>query len=129
MIRSNRSYKSLLNALLLGGLLGFGAIAQAQAHPPAPESHRIQVQAQAEISVAPDMATLDARLWERTPAIARSEDAQSDPQALAEARERLEARTGELIRTLEKAGLDSAAITAGSLMVHPDYVQQPASGD
>lgn len=129
MIRSNRSYKSLLNALLLGGLLGFGAIAQAQAHPPAPESHRIQVQAQAEISVAPDMATLDARLWESTPAIARSEDAQSDPQALAEARERLEARTGELIRTLEKAGLDSAAITAGSLMVHPDYVQQPASGD
>ncbi|SDL72977.1 hypothetical protein SAMN05661010_02448 [Modicisalibacter muralis] len=129
MTRNDRSAKTLLNTLLLGGLLGFATIAQAQAHPPAPEPNRIQVQAQAEISVAPDMATLDARLWERTPAIARSEDSQTDPQALADARKRLEARTGELIRTLEEAGLDSQDITAGSLTVRPDYVQQPAGED
>lgn len=129
MIRSDHSRKTLLNTLLLGVLLSWGATSQALAHPPAPESIRIQVQAQAEISVAPDMATLDARLWERTPAIARSEDSQSDPQALADARKRLEERTGELIRTLEEAGVDSQDITAGSLTVRPDYLQQPVSED
>lgn len=129
MIPNARSHKMLFNALLLGGLLGFGTSAHAQAHPTTVEHNRIQVQAQAEISVAPDMATLSARLWERTPAIARSEDSQSDPQALADARKRLETRTGELIRTLEEAGLDSQDITAGSLTVHPDYVQQPAGED
>ncbi|SHE88534.1 hypothetical protein SAMN02745148_01320 [Modicisalibacter ilicicola DSM 19980] len=115
----------LLSGLLLAGLIGWGATAQAQTRPSMPAPHRIQVQAQAEIKAEPDMATLSARLWERTPAIARSEDAQTDPEALAEARKRLEDRTGELIRTLEQAGVSSKAIDAGSLSVRPDYVQRP----
>lgn len=120
-----RSSRTLLSTLLLGSLLGWGAVAHAQSHSSIPEPNRLQVQAQAELSVTPDMATLNARLWERTPAIAQREDAQTDPQALAEARERLEARSGELIRTLEEAGLDSKAIHAGSLSVRPDYIQAP----
>lgn len=126
MILIPRTPGKALGTLLFGVLLGWGSAAQAQAHPPVPEPNRLQVQAQAELSVAPDMATLNARLWERTPAIAQSENDRGDPEALTEARQRLEARTGELIRTLEQAGLDSAAITAGSLTVRPDYIQRPS---
>lgn len=122
---TTRSSTSLLSALLLGGLIGWGMPTQAQAHPPADPPNRIQVQAQAELSVAPDMATLDARLWERTPAHPPGEESRNDAQSLAEARQRLEERTGELIRTLERAGIDSANITAGSLIVRPDYIHRP----
>lgn len=117
--------RSLLAALLFGGLLGAAGTAQAQSLPGETFEHRLQVQAQSELSVAPDMATLNARLWERTPSIAQGGSEQADPGALAEARNRLEARTGELIRRLESQGIDSAAINAGSLSVRPDYIQQP----
>ncbi len=121
--------RSLLAALLFGGLLGAAGTAQAQTQaqllPGETPKHRLQVQAQAELSVAPDMATLDARLWERTPSIAQDGSEQADPGALAEARDKLEARTGELIRQLESQGIDAAAISAGSLSVRPDYIQQP----
>lgn len=120
------SARRILNGVLFSTLLGVGALAEAQTYP-FPEHNRIQVQAQAEISVAPDMATLDARLWERTPAVVQKDDTPSDPQALAQARQRLEQRTAELIRTLEQAGLVSQAINAGSLMVRPDYIQGPSS--
>ncbi|MGC3872431.1 SIMPL domain-containing protein [Halomonas sp. GXIMD04776] len=117
----------LAGALLLGSLLGGATTAQAQSSMP--ETQRVQVQAQAEIKAEPDMAMLNARLWERTPTIARTENTPSDPQALADARKRLEERTGELIRTLEQAGLESKSITAGSLSVRPDYVHRPVKKD
>ena len=115
--------KTLPLALLLGTCLTAPAFAQT---PPQTIPQRIQVQAQADVSVAPDMATLEARLWERTPAVAQAQDTQTDPAALAQARERLETRTGELIRALEQAGLDKQAISAGSLSIRPDYVQAPS---
>jgi uncharacterized protein len=110
-------------ALLLGACLTATASAQSMPHP---LPQRIQVQAQADISVTPDMATLEARLWERTPTVSQAEDIQADPAALAQTRERLEKRTGELIRALEQAGLDKQAINAGSLFIRPDYVQAPS---
>nr|WP_298415722.1 SIMPL domain-containing protein [uncultured Halomonas sp.] len=127
----SHSRRALAGSLILASLLGWATTAQAQAQsqPRMPETQRIQVQAQAEIKAEPDMATLNARLWERTPTIARTESTQADPQALAEARKRLEQRTGELIRTLEQEGLKSNAITAGSLSVRPDYVHRQVKKD
>lgn len=83
---------------------------------------RVDVQAEAELQVVPDRATLSARLWEHTPAIARGESPESDPDALREARDRLEARAASLIRTLEAAGLEREAIRAGSLNVHSEHL-------
>ncbi|WP_353979111.1 SIMPL domain-containing protein [Salinicola endophyticus] len=91
--------------------------------------HELRVQANATLSVAPDTATLNARLWERTPAQAQGSETSGDAAALKQARERLEQRTGELIRTLEKAGIPRDAIRAGSLSVRPDYVPSPQRGD
>ena len=90
---------------------------------------QIQVQANATIDVAPDQATLNARLWERTPAQVQGEETSGNSDAIKEARDRLESRTGELIRTLENAGVDSKQIRAGSLSVRPDYVQTASRGN
>ena len=103
---------SLLAALLLSA----APLAAADAPPPP----RLDVQAQTELQVVPDQATLSARLWERTPAIAQRDDTRTDPEALAEARRRLEERAATLIRTLEAAGLEREAIQAGSLRVQPE---------
>lgn len=83
---------------------------------------RLEVQAEAELQLVPDRATLSARLWERTPAIARHEATANDPDALREARDRLEARAAELIHALEEAGLAREAIRAGSLNVQPEHL-------
>ncbi|KAA0016947.1 DUF541 domain-containing protein [Salinicola corii] len=91
--------------------------------------HQLHVQANATIDVAPDQATLNARLWERTPAQVQGEESSGDSDAIKEARDRLESRTGELIRTLENAGVDSKRIRAGSLSVRPDIVQSGNRGD
>lgn len=118
MALSRNLTQLLLGTLLLGTFMASGA----QAHEHQARDSRLQVQAQTTLEVVPDKATLSARLWERTPAIAARDDRQADPQALREARDRLEARTGELIRTLENNGLESDAIQAGSLNVRPDHV-------
>lgn len=126
MIRSALTQR--LATLLFSSLLGWGSAASAQTFSAFhDDASRIQVQAQAQLAVSPDMATLDARLWEHTPALAQSGGEQTDPQALNEARQRLEKRTAQLIRTLEKTGLTGEAISAGSLAVRPDYIQRPAS--
>ncbi|WP_083941530.1 SIMPL domain-containing protein [Salinicola socius] len=91
--------------------------------------HQIHVQANAKIDIAPDQATLNATLWERTPAQVQGEESSGDSDAIKKARERLESRTGELIRTLENAGIDSRNIRAGSLSVRPDFVQTANRGD
>lgn len=90
---------------------------------------QLSVQAQASVDVTPDKASLNARLWERTPAIANEEDQQTDPDALRDARQRLEERVGELIRTLEAAGLEREAINAGSLNVRPERISAPRQQD
>ncbi|APE29979.1 SIMPL domain-containing protein [Halomonas aestuarii] len=84
--------------------------------------HRLDVQAEAELQVVPDRATLNARLWEHTPAVAREDDVDRDAGALREARERLETRAADLIRHLEAQGVERESITAGSLQVQPQHL-------
>jgi uncharacterized protein YggE len=84
----------------------------------------LDVQAEARLERVPDIATLDARLWERTPAIPLRVDTSSDPDALREARDRLEERATTLIRDLEAEGLAREAISAGSLNIQPEHVQE-----
>lgn len=106
--------------------------ATAAAHQPAPHEQppgRLEVSAHHTLEVAPDMATLTARLWERTPARAADSAREASPEALSEARSRLEARMGELVRTLEAKGLSRDAIQAGSLSVQPNYVQGPVDAE
>lgn len=112
--------------LLLGGLLAALALpGMAQAEPP---RARLDVQAEAQLEVVPDRATLSARLWERTPALAYTDET-TDPDALRQARDRLEQRATALIRTLEAAGVERDEINAGSLTVQPEYVPAPRSRD
>ncbi|GHE21455.1 SIMPL domain-containing protein [Halomonas urumqiensis] len=113
-----------LVALLAGATL---ATTSLQADTPA--TPRLDVAAEAQIDVVPDRATLTARLWERTAAISQQEDVSADPDALREARERLESRSAELIQTMEAAGLESEAINAGSLSVQPEFVASPRRSD
>lgn len=115
----------LVATALLGTLL---AATQAQAKPGPQAPHELHVQAQSTLEVAPDMARLNARLWERTPAVARSE-AGTDAQALAEARQRLESRTAKLIRAMEQAGVESRDINAGSLSVQPEIIVHSREDD
>lgn len=113
--------------LSLAGLLAamtFSAPTLADAPP-----RQLHVQADATLDVAPDMATLNARLWERTPVQIQGQETSGNSDAIKTARDRLESRTGELIRTLENAGVDSKNIRAGSLSVRPDYMQTPRNGD
>lgn len=123
-----RNLSLILATLLLGTLMATST----QANDIVPRDSRLHVQAQSELEVVPDRATLHARLWERTPPVAMRDDSRTDPDALREAREHLEARTAELIRTLESAGLDSKAINAGSLSVRPEHIpdrQRREDGD
>ncbi|MCL7940000.1 SIMPL domain-containing protein [Halomonas sp. ATCH28] len=114
-----------LRPLLLPAL---AALVIAASPPMLPHAHaeetprRLEVQAEAEMEVVPDRATLSARLWEHTPAIAQREATANDPDALREARDRLEARAAGLIRALEEAGLAREAIRAGSLNVQPEHL-------
>lgn len=101
-----------------GALLAMISIPMAQAGQTPPSLH---VQAQSSVEVAPDKATLNARLWEKTPAHSTLED--SDGDELTAARERLERRVGELITTMEDSGLERDAISAGSLNIYPEQVQ------
>ncbi|QEM81038.1 SIMPL domain-containing protein [Halomonas binhaiensis] len=88
----------------------------------------LDVQAQAQLEVAPDEATLNARLWELTPAIAQEDDSGDSGQALSDARQRLEKRAAALVTALEKAGLKRDAIRAGSLQVNQEVIQRPQRG-
>ncbi|WP_240724739.1 SIMPL domain-containing protein [Onishia niordana] len=117
-------------SLLLAACLSISATAEAQ-QPAAQQSleRRLEVSAQHTLDVAPDMATLNARLWERTPARATDAAREADPEALKEARARLEDRMGKLIRALEQQGLAREAIQAGSLSVQPNYVQGPVNAE
>lgn len=111
---------------LLAALLTMTALASVTAQAGTTDSpRRLEVQAHAELEVVPDQATLSARLWEHTPAVARKNDTPTDPDTLREARERLEARAATLIETLEAAGVSRDAIQAGSLRVQPETLHEP----
>lgn len=113
--------------LLLGSLLAAAPLASAVALADEPRA-QLAVQAEAQLDVVPDRAMLRARLWERTPAVAAESD-DTDPDALSQARDRLEQRAGELIRALEEAGIAHDSINAGSLNVQPEQVSAPNRGD
>ncbi|TLF45454.1 DUF541 domain-containing protein [Halomonas urmiana] len=91
--------------------------------------HRLDIQTQAELAVVPDRATLEARLWEHTPAVAQTAEHEADADALRQARQRLEERAAALIQRLEAQGLASEAITAGSLQVQPQRLPDTQHGD
>ena len=113
-----------LHKMLLGGLLAATPLMVTTALADEPRL-RLDVQAEAQQEAVPDRATLNARLWERTPAIAQQDDQRSDPEALREARESLEQRAAKLIQTMEDAGVARDDINAGSLNVQPEYVPGP----
>ncbi|MBB3143534.1 SIMPL domain-containing protein [Halomonas organivorans] len=94
-----------------------------------PTPNRLDVQARAELDVVPDQATLSARLWELTPAIAQRDASGGDAEALAEARGRLEERAATLIQAMESAGLERDAIRAGSLRVQPEVLHDRSRND
>ena len=132
-LNSQRSGSSGLRSQLLGyGLLGGTLLAllsapfahAAPAHQAPPSLH---VQAQSWVEVEPNKATLNARLWENTPALSTLEE--SDSSALSDARERLESRASELIEKMEATGLERNAINAGSLNVYPEHIQGPRNED
>ncbi len=116
-----------LRSLLLGGLLAAVTLPAMLAQADQPRA-RLDVQAEAQLDVVPDRATLSARLWERTPALAYS-DEQTDPDALRQARDQLEQRATALIQALEEAGVARDDLSAGSLNVQPEYVPAPRRGD
>ena len=95
------------------------------AEPP----RRLDIQAEAELAVVPDRATLEARLWEHTPAVAQGIEREADAEALREARERLEERAAALIQRLEAQGLAGESITAGSLQVQPQHLPMARHDD
>ncbi|MDR5898597.1 SIMPL domain-containing protein [Halomonas vilamensis] len=112
-----------LQRLLFGtclAIFAFACSAQANEAITTQETPRLRVTADAHVDVAPDKATLSARLWEDTPAI--NQLAEEDQAALSDARQQLEKRAGELIRTLEAHGVAREAITAGSLNISPQQV-------
>ena len=127
--RHARGLPALGLAALLGSmLLSAPALAQDPANGPERKAQRyLDVQAQSELDIAPDEATLSARLWEKTPAVAQEEDSGDHGQALGDARTRLEERAAELVRTLEEAGLERDAISAGSLSVQQEMLHRPGT--
>lgn len=116
-------------ARLSGGLLALtlATLPMAAAANGQPAPHRLDVQARAELEVVPDQATLSARLWERTPAIAQRDASGGDALALSQARSRLEERAATLIQALEAAGVERDAISAGCCACSPRGFANPAA--
>lgn len=121
------SHKKLSYGLLGGALVALLSAPLAQASPSQQVPPSLHVQAQSWVEVAPNKATLNARLWENTPALSTLEE--SDSSALSDAREHLENRASELIEQMEATGLERNAINAGSLNVYPEHVQGPRNDD
>ena len=121
------SHKKLSYGLLGGALVALLSAPLAQASPSQHVPPSLHVQAQSWVEVAPNKATLNARLWENTPALSTLEE--SDSSALSDARERLENRASELIEQMEATGLERNAINAGSLNVYPEHVQGQRNDD
>lgn len=119
----------LLSTGLLVALLGSSLGATQAWATSQPDPRLVEVQAHAKQQVVPDKATLSARLWERTPAIAQHDDSSTDPQALAKARQRLEKRATRLIQRIEDAGLSRESIQAGSLSVQPETFRESSGKD
>lgn len=117
---------SLLSTLILGTLAVTSLAAPSFAG--ASEASRLQVQAQSSIEVTPDQATVNARLWEDTPAVDLSSEKQREQHAKArrDARKTLEQRAAGLIETLEEnTDIERDAINAGSLSVYPQRTNRP----
>lgn len=121
MNKASNHLQRLRYSILGSALLALLVAPTVQAAPAATPS--LHVQAQSWVEVAPDKATLNARLWENTPAVSSLED--TDSEALSEARGRLENRASQLIEAMEAVGIEQRAINAGSLNVYPDRIAGP----
>lgn len=89
----------------------------------ADEPGRLTVTASSEVAVAPDIATVRARLWEQTPASLQGDDRSGDPQAARDAREKLEWRMSQVITDLEQLGVRADQLSAGTLSAR-QHVEQ-----
>ncbi|MCM5703524.1 SIMPL domain-containing protein [Larsenimonas salina] len=89
----------------------------------APQPTGIDVSASASVNTAPDKATLQAELQETTPYA--TSDTPTE-QAFQSARKRLTERSDRLMKQLNAFGLDSKALSAGTLTIHQ---QQQSRGN
>lgn len=118
-------------ALLCGLALSATTAANIARADQSPAPALVHVSASASLEAAPDEATIEARLWEKTPARKvddKAPDSQAEGQAARKARESLESRMTTLIQALEKAGLDSRQIRAGSLNLRPEQYYERHDG-
>ncbi|ALM51803.1 SIMPL domain-containing protein [Halomonas huangheensis] len=130
MTRSLAHYTTRpFNHLALVAALGAALISSQAMAEPRESSRFIDVQATAEVDVAPDEAVLSARLWELTPATPQESDQGHQGDELAETRGRLEDRAAKLVEALEAAGLSSDNINAGSLHVQQEVLHRPQGND
>lgn len=111
----------LLLTLAIGALTALSAQARPPGLPPSEVPRTLSVQAEADIEAAPDRATLSAILRESTP---WRQNAQADA-STSERRQRLEARSSELLSMLERMGIPRERIDAGSLSVQGEREALP----
>lgn len=122
---------SFLRLGLVLALSAVSAVSTAQAdQTPAPAL--VHVSASASIEAAPDKASIEARLWEKTPASKvddKAPDSQKQGEAARQARQTLEGRMSTLIQALESAGIESRLIKAGSLTLRPERYYERTAND
>ena len=112
----------MTTALALGTSLFFMSLPLlADRHTQSPAPGQLSVSAYGEVNVTPDKATLSASLWEKTPTILADDAEQRDPQAMQDARTKLERRVAQLVTALETEGVESKRITAGSMTVAQEH--------
>ncbi|TVU73867.1 SIMPL domain-containing protein [Cobetia crustatorum] len=122
-VRISRNTLALSLGMTLTALSALGTAHANQTPAPA----LVNVSASANVEAAPDKASIEARLWEKTPARKvddKAPDSKAQGEAARQARETLETRMATLIKALEKAGIDSRQISAGSLNLRPEQYYQ-----
>lgn len=112
--------------LALVAALGLSTAPLALAAPDKePDRAHLEVQAHASVDVTPDRATLTATLWEKTPPRTADDNEQAD--ALQQARQRLEQRTSQLLKSLDQTGLKRDRLQAGSVSVQTEWLGNRSS--
>lgn len=131
VVRSAHTSRKALVLSLGMTLTALSALGTVQADQ-TPSPALVNVSASASVEAAPDKASIEARLWEKTPARKvddKAPDSKVQGEAARQARETLETRMATLIKALEKAGIDSRQISAGSLNLRPELYYQRNDND
>lgn len=115
--------------VLLASVLAVAAGCSAPPPPHADQARTVHVRADASVDIPPDMATIHATLREQTPAVPADTQSSTDASVLGQSRGQLEDRVGNLIRSIEKAGIAEKDISAGSLNISPETFTQGGDSD